>query len=547
MKPSRLILLAGLLMAALAVGSYFNATALIDSFNHYRSPLKDQAPADLPPASEALTRRVVWVLIDALRYDTAMNTAVMPTLASLRESGASARMTSQPPSFSQPGWTTLLTGAYPPINDGPIFNVANEDLWSFTQDEVFTAAKRAGHQTAVSGYFWFENMIPAESQDAGFFTEGEDHAADLLVLENALPWLDSGGYEFVLIHLDQVDYAGHHEGGPAGPNWNAAATRVDDMLAEIITHMDLSKDTLLVCSDHGQIDMGGHGGQDPVTLVEPFVMVGAAVQPGEYDDIQMVDVAPTISTLLGAGLPASTEGRPLIEMLTLSGDVEEAIAAAHAAQQQGLADAYTTVAYRPDEFIREFERSGNASTAIADDMAAKRGAQRIPYLIGAILVLLIPPALLSWKRIPVSPWLILSALLFSVVFHLRFAVLDARPYSVSGITSATDLVIYVVITSLIALLLALGLYTWRTRLLEKPPLQVFTGTLTLGMAVLYLLLIPVMVHVAVNGFVVTNFIHDLLISFIGLISLIQVLAVSLLAFPLGGLAALVSRLAARKG
>jgi hypothetical protein len=48
---------------------------------------------------------------------------------------------------------------------------------------------------------------------------------------------------------------------------------------------------------------GGHGGQDPITLIEPFVMVGAGVKPGEFADINMVDIAPTVAALLGANIP----------------------------------------------------------------------------------------------------------------------------------------------------------------------------------------------------------------------------------------------------
>ena len=79
-------------------------------------------------------------------------------------------------------------------------------------------------------------------------------------VDAALPWLQSAEYQLVLIHLDQVDYAGHHEGGPQDPRWNQAAQRADDLLAEILAAVDLEQDTLLVVSDHGQIDPGGHGG-----------------------------------------------------------------------------------------------------------------------------------------------------------------------------------------------------------------------------------------------------------------------------------------------
>ena len=51
----------------------------------------------------------------------------MPILNQLRVQGASAMMHSQVPSYSSPGYSTILTGAWPYLNDGPVFNLDYED------------------------------------------------------------------------------------------------------------------------------------------------------------------------------------------------------------------------------------------------------------------------------------------------------------------------------------------------------------------------------------------------------------------------------------
>ena len=162
-------------------------------------------------------------------------------------------MHSQPPSFSAPGWTTILTGAWPYINDSQLFNPPDAyNARPFTQDDIFEAAQRAGLKTAVSGYSWFEGLLTNSGVDAGFYTIGEDNSADVDVVNAALPWL-TGYFHLILIHLDQVDYAGHHQGVPVNPNWNAAATRADALLSKIVATMDLTQDIVLIISDHGQI------------------------------------------------------------------------------------------------------------------------------------------------------------------------------------------------------------------------------------------------------------------------------------------------------
>ena len=362
-------LLVGILACLLiAAGAYAWTSRLMDSVYAYRSLLHSTPPAPGEPLGAALTRRVVFVLIDALREDTSLKPDVMPFLNELRGHGASATIHSRPPSYSQPGYSTLLTGAWPDLSDGPTINLDYEEIPTWTQDDLVSAVHRAGLKTAVSGYYWFERLIPQGAVDASFYTPGEDAAADRAVVDAALPWLRTNDHQFVLIHIDQVDYAGHHEGGPVDPRWDAAARRADDLLREIASTLDLSQDTLFVASDHGQIDRGGHGGQDPITLVAPWVLAGAGVQPGRYGDVEQVDVAPTLAALLGVNIPASAQGRVRTEMLALAPEQTAAIEQAATVQQGALAQAYARaigrqVAVEPGRGCRGHDASGDEGGA----------------------------------------------------------------------------------------------------------------------------------------------------------------------------------------
>ncbi len=226
-SPNRAVLAAAIACVLAAAGGTVWAARLMESLGAYRSPLHATAPESGGATGTPLARRVVIVLVDGLREDTARRAEVMPFLDELRRSGAWATMHSRPPSYSAPSYTTLFTGAWPDISDGPALNVDYEQIPAWTQDDLFSAAHRAGLRTAVSGYYWFERLIPQASVDVGFYTAGEDHAADRTVVDAALQWLRTGDAHLVLVHLDQVDYAGHHEGGPRDPRWDQAAGRVD--------------------------------------------------------------------------------------------------------------------------------------------------------------------------------------------------------------------------------------------------------------------------------------------------------------------------------
>lgn len=542
MKPYRWVTLGIVLCLLLAAGAFVWSTALIDSLFAYRSPLRNSPPAPGERMDEPLTRRVVFVLIDALREDTSLRRDVTPFLNELRDQGAWATMHSRPPSYSEPGYSVLLTGAWPDLSDGPAVNLDYEETPTWTQDNLFSAAHRAGLKTAASGYYWFEKLIPQSDVDASFYTAGEDQFADRAVVDAALPWLRNGEYQFVFIHIDQVDYAGHHEGGPRDPRWNVAARRADDLLREIAATLDLSKDTLFVCSDHGQIDQGGHGGQDPITLIEPFVLAGAGVRPGHYGDVQMVDVAPTLAALLGANLPASTQGQVRTEMLDLKPEQLANIQRATQAQQSQLLAAYQAAIGQRVEVKPGDDIVASHQAALEAARAARLNAERWPRAVLALLVVVIPALVLIRKQSRAVAILLGGAILYLVLFNARYAGLDGMTYSLSSLRGVNEFIMYVATTTVLALIISwlasvLALGTFR-----RAPRQAAESTLAFVLITVYLLAWPVLWNLTLNGALITWTLPDMLSGFLALLALIQILFAASVGILLAGLAALIARL-----
>jgi hypothetical protein len=544
-----------LVCIALAAGAYLWAIGLIDSLYAYRSPLSENPPqASLTPIgdpAERPTQRVVFILVDALRADTAADPQVMPFLNHLRKQGASATMHSRPPSYSAPGYSVLFTGAWPDISDGPAFNLEYEDIPTWTQDNLFSAAHRAGLRTAISAYYWFEKLVPQEAVDAHFYTAGEDQRADRQVVEAALPWLHAGDIQLVLIHIDQVDYAGHHEGGPRDPRWNEAARRADDLIAEIASALDLSQDTLLVLSDHGQIDRGGHGGTEAVVLIEPFVLAGAGVRPGNYGDIQMVDVAPTLAALLGANLPAASQGKVLTAMLDLPESALAALPTALEQQQAALLAAYRkgigdqSLPLKPGVNGVE-EIVGVYQAALENARQSRLNRERLLRLLPALAGALLPCLWLLRRSRRQALWLLAAGLVYLAAFNLRYAVVDRRTYSLSSVVSASDIITYSAITAGLALAAAWLVYTWQTQSLQQAPIRASIASLELTLAVLYLLSLPVWVSFWLNGFVPRWTLPHFPSMFLAFISLIQILIIAGLGLVLCAISAGLARWVGRQ-
>ncbi len=523
----------------IAIGAYIWTTNLMDSAQSYRSPLANNPPLPGQPLGNPITHKVVIVLIDALRYDTSINTSVMPTLNLLRSQGASATMHSQPPSFSAPAWTTILTGAWPDINDSQPFNPPDENsARTFTQDNIFAAAQRAGLKTAVTGYIWFEKMLSNSGTDEGFYTSGEDNDADIEVINTAMPWFGDD-YQLILIHLDQVDFAGHEQGGPKDPNWNSAASRVDTLIKKVVSILDFSQDTLLVLSDHGQIDRGGHGGPEAITLIEPFILTGAGIVPGNYGDINMVDVAPTLAVLLGTNIPASSQGSPLLNMLSLLPGKDSSINDAIELQQARLFSSYTT-AIGSSSTIRAGETMSTTQSALYQARLARVAKERIWRNVLAVFMAILPAYVIYLRKDRKAIWLFAGSLLYILLFNIRYAVIDGRTYSLASVEGATWLITYTASTAALAGILGWLIPMFALKVIHAGPRKSVETVIAYIWSTIYFLSLPILLSFAINGLTVTWTLPEFYSMYIGLLSLIQMMIISLVGLVLTGIMALIS-------
>ncbi len=546
MNRKLLLLLSITACLAIAVVAYFWATGMMDSMYAYRSPLAMQPPAPGAPLDDALTRRVVFVLIDGLRTDTAADPQVMPFLNELRASGAAATAHSGIPSYSAPGYTVLFTGATPELSDGPPINLAYEEYIPWTQDHLFATAHRAGLATAISGFNWFEKMVPQDTVDASYYTPNEDDTADRAVVAAALPWLHDNAHALTLIHLLQVDYAGHHEGGPQDPRWNAAAQRSDDLLREIVGTLDLTQDTVVVTSDHGHIDRGGHGGHEPVVLVEPLVVAGAGVKPGEYGDVQQVDVAPTLAALLGTALPASAQGRVLTDMLDLPAGTEASIEAAAQSQQQGLAAAYSATTGQALDVAAGSDAVAATQAAITAARTSRATSERLPRLLLALVIVGVLGFVVWRTRSRALAWMVGAALVYVLIFNLKYAVLDGRSYSLSSVISAGDMIVTIATNAALAVSVAWLVLLLALRLYRQAPAVAAQTTLNWALLTMALVGLPALLSFVLNGAQVSWALPEPATYFLGFLAAMQMLVIAVVGLLLAGVTAVAGAVGSRR-
>jgi hypothetical protein len=290
---------------AVAVGAY-----------SYESDLNVARPAVLrvgaPPASSRSrrppARRLVWVLVDGLRLDVSREE--MPNLNRLRAEGEDVSARAEFPTYSGPNFVTQASGIEP-AGSGVL---ANGYPGEVPLDSVFRRAKMAGLRTAAV----------TTDEDNGL---GQPYAS----------WLDEtrGGdtlehlpvTDLLVVHNDHTDELAHAYGA-LSKEYRAGIRKMDAVIGRIASTLDPTRDALIVTSDHGNLDDGGHGGTEPEVMAIPIVVWGAGVARGRVlKAARARDVGPTIAALLGIGPLCHATGRPLVHSDKLTAEQRQAVCA----------------------------------------------------------------------------------------------------------------------------------------------------------------------------------------------------------------------------
>lgn len=353
-------------LAATGLGARALAEYEWNGVVEYRSPyLFHLSPGQPTPP---LTERVVLVIVDGLREDVARE---LPTFAAVAEEGSFLVARTEQPSLSLPGWTVLTSGAPPEVS-------AVTTNWyegAVHVDNLFAAAQRAGLETAVVGHSAWEKLYGGRVT-AGWFGAADDARSDELVGEEALRILEEGRPHFLVVHLPDVDNVGHARG--VGEEYVTAAQRADAVIARILEAAGRNA-TVILTSDHGHVDEGGHGGPEEVVVRTPLVVAGPGTVVGAQGAVSQVDVAPTIAALLGVSRPTHATGSVLEDLLDAEEEQLQQIREAHA-------DVEERFYRRAGSVVGEPARDADSFRVVQARRAWAQGLARLPVAV-AVLVL----------------------------------------------------------------------------------------------------------------------------------------------------------------
>ncbi len=429
---TRQVVAAALLLVALgaigAVRAAISGASFMADLEIVQPPLAKIEPAIHDPRTPRLARRVFLVIIDGLRSDKSYE---LPFLDSLRRTGLDLEAQSHYPTWSRPNYVSILAGV-PPSASGVR---TNHHATPVTLDTLMDRAHAAKLQVvtatdyAVLPQLFLRTAVP---EDIDIDTMQDPLAPSIVDAPEStlvspfddaryVPWpggfsaagsalVSGGNADLVVLLVSSVDIAGHQYGAES-TQYREAAESVDRALARVLGRVDLALDTIVVLADHGHTKKGGHGGTEPEVLSVPLIFAGAGIDhAGSADDARLIDVAPTISALLGIAAPGHGLGKSLTHVLALDPVARSQIEAADAAR------------------LVTTERVVAVADARASDELLEHRALRLA-LVGIALVLagVLAALLVRWGALRFHVRVLLTAVpAFFVVYYGLIGTLGQR-------------------------------------------------------------------------------------------------------------------------
>ena len=255
-----------------------------------------------------MSNKLIFIMIDGLRYDTAVSQ--MGYMQHLVEYGKAARfkVKSELPSLSRPLYEVLLTGT-PVIQNGI---TTNQTVRLSHEESLFHLTKRSGLTNATASYYWVSELynsapfnpitdrIQFETdkpiQNGMFYWE--DHYPDSHLFADANALLDRYQPDFLYVHSMNVDDDGHKYTADSKEYRNRGIA-IDIVLASILPKWLDAGYQIIVTADHGMNDDGQHGGTTSADRDVPLYIISDKVASGIFEEeIPQLQIAPLACELL---------------------------------------------------------------------------------------------------------------------------------------------------------------------------------------------------------------------------------------------------------
>lgn len=262
---------------------------------------------------------LLLVGIDGLRLDLATPERA-PHLHALMARGITTAMTMTVPTISGPAWATLLTGATA-AEHGVVDNGFVGSRLAAIPDLLSRAFFADPSRTTFAAAAWPPLVDPAglgpivhtrdEQRRAErhrvIVRDGETYGyrtTDAEIADVAVAGLFGAGPDVSFVYFSGVDEAGHVHGA-VGEQYAAAMTRTDAHLGRLLAVVEHRAGAgeawlVVVTTDHGHLDGGGHGGGEPEVVASFVARASWNIDLDTWpDEIAPTELTPRLLAALG--------------------------------------------------------------------------------------------------------------------------------------------------------------------------------------------------------------------------------------------------------
>ncbi|WP_157252631.1 alkaline phosphatase family protein [Nonomuraea typhae] len=290
-------------------------------FNTSDAPLGVLAVPAVPEGVS--TDKVLVVGMDGLRHDR-IAPADAPNLDNLIATGTfgPSLLYTNPmaATSSGPGWSTIATGVWPDLHGVKDNSFAGKryDLYPDFLTRLENLDSRYSTFAALDWKPLADQGTFGPGIDSRVILDGDANgypAEDARIATAAETVLREQNPDAAFVYFGNTDIVAHNSGAASAAYLRAIATQdgyLGRLLAAIRARPSYPGErwTIVVTTDHGHTDAGGHGGSGIeerrtfVLAAGPGIAAGARPQ-----DTRLVDVAAAAFTALGLAVPAGLDGR----------------------------------------------------------------------------------------------------------------------------------------------------------------------------------------------------------------------------------------------
>jgi len=266
------------------------------------------------PRPGAIAPHVVVISVDGLRPDAIEASGARNLQRMMQEGAYSLQARTIMPSRTLPSHTSMITGVQPAVHGITWNDEQVEAQGRVRVSTMFDMADSAHlHTAAFFGKAKFRHLIHSDAPDEVEAPSGSEVVLAPRITQDVLQYLQFHRPDLLFVHIPDPDIAGHSAGWMSLP-YRWAVRRADAAIEQIRRAAVRAFDgnvVVIVTADHGGHGRD-HGTSAPEDVTIPWIAWGAGVERGRIAaEIHTYDTAATTLWILGVGVPARWEGRPV--------------------------------------------------------------------------------------------------------------------------------------------------------------------------------------------------------------------------------------------